>query len=83
MFLAVGKKIAIFKRLLKAGLNVNAQDDKNGRTILHNLVMLASGDYETTNELEVLLISHGARLDVACSRGRFPIHYAFFDKSNR
>ena len=67
------------KKLIARGIDVNAQETVGGRAALHILVTRGSGDYETTNELELFLIENGAKLDILCHAGRYPLHYAFID----
>jgi len=72
----------VLKKLIACGLDVNAQESVSGRAAMHILVMQGKGDYETTNELELFLIDNGARLDIPCHAGRYPLHYAFIDDND-
>lgn len=70
------EKIELFQRLLQLGLDINLQDDF-GRTTLHYVVAKACGDYEEMTEFEEFLIASGAKLNIPCNEGRYPLHYAF------
>ena len=68
--------LKILSLLLDGGADVNAVDDHK-RTPMHLAVNLNPGHMDSSFDVEILLMKHGASLNMRDIRGRLPLHYVF------
>ena len=75
-FCITNDKIDFIKYIVKKKININSQENLHGLTALHQIII------QNNKTITVLLISYGAKIDIADFYGNTSLHYAISEKNN-
>jgi ankyrin repeat protein len=73
-FLPIGPTVESVRVLVELGANTNAQNNLTGATPLHMVAQSKKGKFEARIEVINILLSAGARSDIADKYGTLPVH---------
>jgi ankyrin repeat protein len=74
-FCIINEKFDFIKYILKKKMNINSQEDLNGLTALHQIIIM------NNKSIAILLISYGANINIADFYGNTSLHYAISEKN--